>query len=117
MRALQVVELTGPSGVQVVDLPEPSTSDGDILLEVHAIGLSFPDLLRSQGLYQERSDPPYTLGAELAGVVIDAAPVTGLQPGDRIAASSRGAAADRALADPSAIVKLPATMTFEEGAA
>jgi NADPH:quinone reductase len=117
MRALQVTELTGPAGVRVVDVAEPTTPAGGILVEVHAVGLSFPDLLRSQGLYQERSDPPYTLGAELAGVVIEAAQETGLRSGDRIATSTRAAAAERAIADSSAVFKLPTSMSFEEGSA
>jgi NADPH:quinone reductase len=117
VRALQVAELTGPSGVRVVDVPGPTTPTGGILVQVHAVGLSYPDLLRSQGLYQERADPPYTLGAELAGVVIDADKESGLQPGDRVAAASRAAAAERAVADASAVFKLPGGMSFEQGAA
>ena len=50
-------------------------------------------LLRSQGLYQERLTPPYTLGAEVAGVVVRAPASTEFQPGDRVAGTVTGAAA------------------------
>ena len=68
MKALRVLELTGPAGVRVVEVADPDP-DGEVLVEVRAAGISFPDLLRSQGLYQEKSEPPFTLGAEFAGVV------------------------------------------------
>ena len=71
MRALQVTQLTGPDGVRLVDVPEPSDADR-IVLRVHAVGLSFPDVLRSKGQYQQQATPPYTLGGEAAGVVISA---------------------------------------------
>src|SRR5437870_2270667 len=98
MRALQVTELSGPDGVRVVEVPEPTDEGEGVLLDVRAVGLSFPDLLRSQGLYQERLTPPYTLGAEAAGVVIRAPESTGFQPGDRVAGTVAGAALERVIA-------------------
>ena len=71
MRALQVTESIGPDGVCIVDVPDINTPDG-VLIDVRAVGVSFPDLLRSQGLYQERAALPYTLGGEAAGVVVHA---------------------------------------------
>jgi len=116
MRALQVTELIGPDGVQVVDVPD-LTDEGGILIDVRAVGVSFPDLLRSQGLYQEPAAPPYTLGAEVAGVVVHAPASTGLQRGDRVAGSTAGGAAERALIDPGVVLKLPSDLSFEQGAA
>ena len=81
MRALQVTDLSGPDGVRVTDVPELSDDVEGVLLDVRAVGLSFPDLLRSQGLYQERLTPPYTLGSEVAGVVLRAPASTGFQRG------------------------------------
>src|SRR4051812_47258913 len=37
MRAVQVVEPTGPSGVRVVDVAEPEPGPGDVVVEVHAV--------------------------------------------------------------------------------
>ena len=86
MRAVQVVELTGPSGVRVVDVPEPEPGPGDVVVEVHAVGVSFPDLLLSQGRYQLQPEPPFTLGVDLAGVVVSApAGIAGVEPGARVA--------------------------------
>src|SRR5215208_1545711 len=116
MRALQVTELIGPDGVRLVDVPEPDAGDA-IVIEVRAVGVSFPDLLRSQGLYQEQASPPYTLGAEVAGVVVRAPDPTGLRAGDRVAGSTRAGAAERAVVDSEIVVNLQPSMTFEQGAA
>jgi NADPH2:quinone reductase len=116
MRALQVTQAIGADGVRIVDVPDIDSPDG-VLIDVRAIGVSFPDLLRSQGLYQERATLPYTLGGEAAGVVVHAPSEAGLRPGDRVAGSSAGAAAERVVLDPDAILQLPPDMSFEQGAA
>ena len=40
-----------------------------MLVEVHAVGVSFPDLLLSKGEYQLKPEPPFTLGVDFAGTV------------------------------------------------
>src|SRR5262249_41519529 len=54
IRVLRVVELSGPEGVRVESVIEPP-GDGDVLIDVHAIGIGYSTLLRSLGTYQERS--------------------------------------------------------------
>ena len=72
MRAVQVTRLDGPSAISVEEVPEP-TADGpwgpQVLVEVHAVGISFPDLLLSKGEYQLKPELPFTLGVDFAGVV------------------------------------------------
>jgi NADPH:quinone reductase len=116
MRAVQVTDLSGPDGVQVVDAPEPS-ADGGVVIEVRAAGISFPDLLLSRGLYQLRPDPPFTLGSEAAGVVREAPQGTDLSPGDRVAAIVFGGFADLAVGQPPVTFPLPEGLSFEQGAA
>src|SRR3954471_13470825 len=99
MRALQVLELGGPDAVHLRDIPEPA-SDAGVIIEVRAVGLSFPDLLRSRGQYQEKATPPYTIGAEVAGIVVSAPAGSGVSVGDRVAGMAPGAAAERTVADP-----------------
>jgi NADPH2:quinone reductase len=43
MRSVQVVSAEGPSGVRVTDVPEPVRGEGEVLVEVHALGVSWPD--------------------------------------------------------------------------
>ena len=67
MRAVRVTELGGPESIEVVEVDEPS--DDGVVVDVHAAGVAFPDALLTRGLYQHRPELPFTLGAELAGVV------------------------------------------------
>jgi NADPH2:quinone reductase len=115
VRALQVHELTGPEAMVVVDdAAEPLRGDG-VLIDVHAAGVAFPDVLLSRGLYQLRPDPPFTAGSEVAGVVAEAA--DGFAPGDRVMAFTFGGFAERAAANAFMTFRLPDDWSFEEGAA
>ena len=65
MRAIQIVELSGPEALKLAELPEP---DGDgVVVEVRAAGVSFPEVLQSRGLYQVKPDLPFVPGSEVAG--------------------------------------------------
>jgi NADPH2:quinone reductase len=123
MRAIVIRELDGPSAARLEDLPEPlgahPMADGvRLLVEVHAAGVSFPDLLQSRGEYQLKPPLPYVSGGEIAGVVREAAPDSGFSVGDRVAGMTVwGALAEFALAIPRYTVKLPDNVSFIEGSA
>lgn len=116
MRALQIVELTGADGLRLVQIPEPPGDEG-LLAEVHALGVGFPHLLRSKGMYQERSEPPYTLNGIAAGVVVRAPTGSAFKVGDRIAGTSPAGAAERAVVTESTAIRLPSSLSFAQGAA
>ena len=65
MRAIQIVEESGPgSGLALVELPEPEpshmlTPGSGVVVEVHAAGVSFPELLQTRGLYQMKPPLPF----------------------------------------------------------
>jgi NADPH2:quinone reductase len=86
MRSVQVVRPDGPSGVEVVEAGEPRRAGEDVLVEVHALGISWPDLLLSRGEYQIKPEVPFQLGVDLSGVVLEAPEGSGFGPGDRVAA-------------------------------
>jgi NADPH2:quinone reductase len=92
MRAIQITEETGPdSALKLVDLPEPEASHmltpgSGVLVEVHAAGVSFPELLQTRGQYQMKPPLPYVPGSEVGGVVISAPEGAAVKPGDRVAA-------------------------------
>ncbi len=118
MRAVQVVRLEGPQGVDVVDVPEPTAADGQVLVDVHALGVSFPDLLLSAGQYQLKPEPPFTLGVDFAGVVREAPEGSGFESGDRVACClPYGGGADVVALGPESIFPLPEGMSFVQGAA
>ena len=118
MRAVQVVRLEGPQGVDIVEVPEPSPSEGKILVDVHAAGVSFPDLLLSAGQYQLKPEPPFTLGVDFAGVVREAPGGSGFKAGDRVACGlPYGGWSDVVAIDPESVFPLPDNMSLEQGAA
>ncbi|HTW16278.1 MAG TPA: NADPH:quinone oxidoreductase family protein [Nocardioides sp.] len=115
MRAVQVLTTTGPRDVEVRDVPEPTTADGQVLVEVHSVGISFPDLLLSKGEYQLRPEPPFTLGVDFAGVVVSGA---GFEPGQRVCGvGGYGGAAELVASPADFTFALPDATSYEEGAA
>ena len=92
MRAVQIVELSGPDGaLRLVDLPEPEpshllTPGSGVVVDVHAAGVSFPEVLQTRGEYQVKPPLPFVPGSEVAGVVRSAPEGAGVKPGDRVAA-------------------------------
>lgn len=111
-----MVEPIGLGGVKLNEVPPPQMPPGGLLIEVRCAGLAFPDLLLTQGRYQIRPEPPFTLGHEAAGVVRQADPGSGFEPGDRVAAFGLGACADLLAVPASSATRLPSTLSFEEGA-
>jgi NADPH:quinone reductase len=116
MRAVQVTDLSGPDGVNVVEVEEPQAADGNLLVDVKAAGISYPELLLSRGLYQLKPDPPFTLGSEISGVVREAPEGSGFEPGDRVSAFTMGAFAEVAATPPHLTFRLPEELSFTEGA-
>jgi NADPH2:quinone reductase len=117
MRALRLRTLTGGDGLEIADVPAPS-SDDLVVIEVHAAGIGFPDLLMTKGQYQFKPNPPFIPGVEAAGVVISAPAGSGVSAGDRVIASSMlGAWAEIALAHPLSTMPIPDGMSFEEATA
>jgi NADPH2:quinone reductase len=119
MRAVRVHELTGPSALRIDDLPTPVPGTGQVLIDVKAAGVNFPDILITQGRYQFKPTLPFSPGGEAAGVVSAVGPgVTSLAVGDRVATTLLyGAYAEQVVAPEMATVKLPDAVPFEIGAA
>src|SRR5512140_2766678 len=119
MRAVRVHELIGPSALRVDDVPDPTPGAGQVLIEVRACGVNFPDVLLSRGMYQFKPTPPFSPGGECAGIVrAVGAGVTTLAPGDRVAATVvNGAFVEQICLPEAVVIKLPDPVSFEVGAA
>jgi NADPH2:quinone reductase len=116
MRAAQVTSLSGPSGVSVVEVPEPTLWPGQVLIDVHAVGVAFPDLLLSKGEYQLKPELPFTLGVDFAGTIVESA--EGFEAGERVVGVlPHGGASDRVASAADFTFKLPDSMSFEAAAA
>ncbi|MBV9923342.1 MAG: NADPH:quinone oxidoreductase family protein [Pseudonocardia sp.] len=117
MRAVQVVRLDGPASIEVRDVPEPTRAPQQVLIDVAAAGVNFPDVLQTKGLYQYRPELPFTLGSEVAGTVREAPDGSSYAPGHRVVAfTSKDAFAEAVAVDADHVLPLPDDVSFEAGA-
>lgn len=117
MRAYELVEYSGPTALELTDTAEPVADDSSAVIEVKAIGVNFPDLLITQGLYQLKPELPFTPGCEIAGVIRSAPEGSGWNPGDRVAAFVwQGGFAELAAAPLAHLIRLPDAMDFRAAA-
>src|SRR3954467_4481873 len=114
MRAVQITELTGPdSALKLVDLPEPEASHmltpgSGVIVDVHAAGVSFPEVLQTRGEYQLKPGRPLVPGRGVGGVV--------RETGQRVAAMTMlGAFAEVAVAPEFLVFPLPDDLDFSQG--
>lgn len=119
MRSYRVWEHGAPSTMRVDELPDLVPGPGQMVVDVKAVGINFPDVLVVSGKYQILPPRPFTPGKDLAGVVRTVgAGVNGYAPGDRIMAQvENGAFAEQAIVTPEQTYKLPAGLSFEAAAA
>lgn len=101
------------------ELDDLAPGNDEVLVDVEAIGLNFPDVLVVRGQYQFLKPLPFTPGKDLAGVVrAVGSAVQGIRPGDRVLSHvESGAYAEQALALSGQTYVLPDDMSFSEAAA
>ena len=115
---IQIQQFGGPEVMQLVDLPVGEPGPGEIRIRHAACGLNFIDVYQRTGLYP--NPLPLTLGMEGAGIVeAVGAGVTHLAPGDRAAYASGppGSYSEVRVMPAKNVVKLPAGIAFDTGAA
>src|SRR5215217_7947969 len=124
MRAIQIAELIGPDGaLRAVELPEPEPSHplspgSGVVVDVHAAGVSFPEVLQTRGEYQVKPELPFVPGSEVGGVVRSAPEGASVKEGDRVAAFCMlGGFAEVAVAPEYFAFPLPNELDFDQGAA
>ncbi len=119
MKALTVTHLSPDfSGVALLDAPMPARQSGQVLVRVRATSLNFPDLLMTKGEYQFKPEPPFALGLELAGEVVEADPGSPFAVGDRVMGGGKGGCmAEYAALNPAALQPMPQGLNFQQAAA
>ena len=119
MRALLCKELGPIGGLTVEEMPSPRPGPGEVVLDVKASSLNFPDALMVQGLYQVKPPLPFSPGMEVAGVVKElGAGVANVKVGDSvIAAPGHGGFAEECLVRADALTPLPEGMALDTAAA
>lgn len=118
MKAIVVREFGPPESIRVEEIPAPQPREHEVLIDVHAAGVNFPDMLVMAGRYQVLPPRPFVPGKECAGVVAAVGrSVTTCRPGDRVLAwMEHGAFGEQACASQENCFVLPDGMPFEEAA-
>ncbi|HEX3364629.1 NADPH:quinone oxidoreductase family protein [Phenylobacterium sp.] len=119
MHAMLIEAFGPPESLAWREVPDLAPGPNEVLLEVHAIGVNFPDLLVVAGTYQDLYPLPFTPGKEAAGVVrAVGAGVVGLKPGDRVSAvMEKGAYAEQLVVAAANCYPVPDSLTLIEAAA
>ncbi|MGE5048620.1 MAG: NADPH:quinone oxidoreductase family protein [Deltaproteobacteria bacterium] len=119
MRALLCREYGPIDRLKVEDVPSPRPGPGEVVVEVKASSLNYPDALLVQGLYQVKPPLPFSPGLEVAGIVKEVgAGVRGVAAGQRVIGSpGRGGFAQECVVAADRVTPLPEGMDFETGSA
>jgi NADPH:quinone reductase-like Zn-dependent oxidoreductase len=119
MRQVWITKYGPPEVLQVREAPDPAPAAGEVAVRVRAAGINFADLMARVGLYPDAPKAPMVVGYEVSGTVEKIGEgVTGLSVGDRVFAMPRfGGYTDLLVVPAPQVIKMPAKMTFEEGAA
>jgi len=119
MKAIVCQQWGLPDTLSVQEIPDPQPAPGQVVIDVQAAGVNFPDVLIVQGKYQFKPQLPFTPGSELAGVVRAVADdVTTFKPGDKVIAFPQTGAFGQQIAVPvQALMPLPPGLDFATAAA
>ncbi|MEZ5848988.1 MAG: NADPH:quinone oxidoreductase family protein [Geminicoccaceae bacterium] len=112
MKAVVCSEFGDIEGLSIAEVEPPEPGPGEVRIAVSAAGLNFADLLMVKGRYQDRREPPFTPGLEIAGRIDTVgAGVSGLGSGDRVMALVDGGGfAEFAVARAVDVIRLPDTI-------
>lgn len=118
MKAAFVTKYGGPEVLEIRVTAVPKPAAGQILVKVRAIGLNFADVMGRFGVYPGTPPPPFILGLEFSGDVVEIGPgVTTFKGGERVMGYSRhGSHAEYVCVNEQLATMLPASMSYEEGA-
>ncbi|MFS0736771.1 NADPH:quinone oxidoreductase family protein [Sphingomonas sp. 1P06PA] len=119
MHALLSTRPGGPETLKIFDVPDPVASSGELLVDVKACAINFPDVLVIEDKYQFKPKRPFAPGNEIAGIVAAVGEgVEGWAPGDRVIAMlGHGGLAEKAVVPAAGALRLPEGRSFAEGSA
>jgi NADPH2:quinone reductase len=117
MKAIQIRATGGPEVLELAELPIPVPGPGQVLIRIEAIGVNFIEIYFRKGTY--KAALPLIPGSEAAGTIEELGPgVSGFAAGDAVASVSvAGSYAEYALVPAAQLIKVPAGLSPEKGAA
>ena len=109
MKAVLSKEVGGPDTLVVEDLDSPTPAQGEVLIDVAACAINFPDSLIIKDMYQMKPPRPFSPGGEISGTVAALGEgVSGWQVGDRVIAGiGAGGLREQVVVPAARLVKVP----------
>lgn len=109
MKAIVCERFGGPDTLVMQEIADPQPGPGEVVVDVHAAGVNFPDTLIIQGKYQIQPPLPFTPGGEAAGVICAVGKgISAQRIGERVVAiSTHGAFAQKMIAPGNALIPVP----------
>jgi NADPH:quinone reductase len=118
MRGWRLNQYGSVENLSLAVLPTPVPQSGEVLVEVHAAAINFADGIMIKGEYQVRPEPPFVMGAEIAGVVVASPTGSKFEAGDRVAAQIwTGGYAEYCVVEEHRLFRIPDNVAFEAAAA
>lgn len=119
MKAVLCEQYGPPETLVLRDVPDLVPGKGQVVVNVHAAGVNFPDSLIIENKYQYKPPLPFSPGGEIAGIVSAVGEgVSSVKVGDRVLGSSgSGGYAEQALVDGRKCFHVPASASLVEAAA
>jgi NADPH:quinone reductase len=119
MRIWRLQELGEPiDQLRLVEEEAPTPGPGQVLVDVEAVGLAFPDVLQCRGKYQVKTGPGHTPGGESSGTIAALGDgVDGLEVGERVVFLGGGGLAEQVVHPAAAVFAVPDGVTAEKAAA
>ena len=118
MRALVCNEYGPPESLTIEEIDDPVAGENEVLIDVAAAGINFPDVLSIAGKYQVKTPTPFVPGNEAAGTISAVGEgVSRFSVGDKVIIATRGAAfAEKCVSHEQTTTLLPEGLNFEQGA-
>lgn len=115
MKAVVCKKFGPPEDLVIEELDEPTPAKGQVVVQVHAASLNFPDLLIIENKYQFKPTLPFSPGGEVSGIVSSVGEgVRSVKPGDRVVAwAPFGCFAEKVAFDEAMVIPIPEGISFE----
>jgi NADPH2:quinone reductase len=119
MKALMSTKVGGPDTLEMLDVADPVAGKGQVLIDVKACSINYPDVLIIQDLYQFKPARPFAPGGEVSGIIAAVGEgVADLQVGDRVASTTgHGGLVEKVVVDQNSVFKIPDSVSYEDASA
>ena len=117
MRAVVCKQFGPPEKLVVEDVEDPHAGPGEIVIDMRAVAVTYPEVLIIEDKYQFKAKPPFVPGGEIAGVVSEVGEgVTGFAKGDAVVGASglTGGFAEKVCAKAASARRMPEGLAFEQ---